>query len=154
MAFSVLGLHQLARELEMSFRQYAGQPARPRGGSDVNTRLALEAVCRLAEAVPDGAVSSAEHDLDRWHRNAKVVLGELELPQRLPRSPGQPEPSCPFCQRKTLRMLPLRGIVICIMPKASCADSEGRKPVARMEYSEFTRQFELVWQDNVVGLPA
>jgi len=151
-AFSLLDLHQLARETEAVFRRYASQPVRPRGGSDKNTRLALEAVNRLSDAVPDIVVEEADRDLNSWIRKSRVVLGELELPQRLPRLPGQNEPACPFCNRRSLRMFPLKGAIVCILPL--CKDEDGRKPVARMEFSKFTQNWELVWQDSVVGIPA
>ena len=150
-AFSVLTLHQLARAIEMRFRVMAELPVRVRGGSSKNTCLALEAVVKLAESVADEAVADALSQLDRWLRQAKITLGELEFPQRLPRLPGKKEPSCPFCKYTTLRMFPLRGFIICITP--GCRDENGKKPKATMEYSNFTCQFELVWQDNVVGVP-
>ena len=153
-AFSYLELHSLSRDLEDKFRYYSDQPARGRGGSDENTRLALESVINHTESVPESAVLSAIRDLESWIRRARIVLGELELPQRLPRLPGQAEPSCPFCKRRTLRMLPLRGVVTCIMPLSICKDDEGRKAFAKMEFSAFTQDFELVWQDDVVGIPA
>lgn len=152
-AFAIMSLHQLARDIEMRFRIYAELPARQRGGSDGNTKLALEAAASLAEKASDAAVHDAVKELDRWLRQAKITMGELELPQRLPRLPGQSEPRCPFCKRKTLRMFPLRGFIICITPQPHCQDEEGRKPRAVMEYSSFTCQWELVWQDNIVGVP-
>ena len=149
-----MGLHQLARDIEAKFQLHADLPVRDRGGSSANTKLALESSVRLSEAVSEPSVADALIQLDRWLRRARVILGELEFPQRLPRLPGQAEPVCPFCKHKTLRMFPLRGFIICINPSPECRDEKGRKPRATMEYSNFTCQFELVWQDNVVGLPA
>jgi hypothetical protein len=42
-------------------------------------------------------------------------------------------------------------MVKCINP--ACLDQEGQRPAARIEYSAFTCQLELVWQDGVSGLP-
>jgi hypothetical protein len=150
-AFAVMSLHQLARDIEVRLRVIAELPVRRRGGSDSNTRLALEAAASLAETASDAAVCDVVNELDRWLRQAKITMGELEFPQRLPRLPGKSEPTCPFCKHKTLRMFPLRGFIICITP--DCLDEEKRKPRAVMEYSSFTCQFELVWQDNIVGVP-
>lgn len=150
-AFSFLEFHQLARSLENRFRIAAELPVRPRGGSDVNTVKALEAAAKIATKVGDTVVLEAASDLDRWLSRAKIVLGELELPQRLPRLPGKAEPACPFCHHKTLRMFPLRGVIVCITP--DCKDDKNRKPKATMEYSNFTCQFELVWQDSILGVP-
>lgn len=152
-ALAIMSLHQLARDIETRFRVAADLPVRKRGGSDSNTRLALEAAASLAETASDAAVCDAVSELDRWLRQAKITMGELEFPQRLPRLPGKSEPVCPFCKHKTLRMFPLRGFIICITPEEICHDDEGRKPKAVMEYSSFTCQWELVWQDNIVGVP-
>jgi hypothetical protein len=150
-AFAFLELHQLSRELEMRFQLHAKFPVRDRGGSDENTRLALWSLTKLSEKVTDAAVLDAVIQLDKWLSKAKTVLGELEFPQRLPRLPGKQEPNCPFCKHRTLRMFPLRGFIICVTPK--CEDDKGRKPRAVMKYSNFTCNWELIWQDNVVGIP-
>jgi hypothetical protein len=149
----IMQLSQLARSTEAQFRVEASQPVRRRGGSDKNTLLALESIASCTEAVDDHAIIKALHDFTSWSSQARRVLGELELPQRLPRLPGQSEPVCPFCKRKSLRAFPLYGYIACILPLSLCHDSEGRKPRAQLEYSSFTKQLELVWQDNGVGLP-
>jgi hypothetical protein len=150
-AFSIMGLHQLARDTEAKFRLISSLPSRDRGGSSKNTQLSLEALVKLAEPASDAAVTDSMRDFDRWLRHARITLGELEFPQRLPRLPGQAEPKCPFCEFRTLRMFPLRGFIVCITP--DCKDEQGRKAKAVMEYSSFTCQWELVWQDNIVGVP-
>ena len=152
-ALSFLSFHRLSRRVEDQFRVSAELPARPRGGSDVNTAKALEAAVKIAGKAGDPVIKDAIRDLDRWLREARIILKELELPQRLPRLPGKPEPVCPFCKHRSLRMFPLHGYIVCIMPFSLCHDENGKKPRAQMEYSSFTKQFELVWQDNVVGLP-
>lgn len=153
-ANAILQLSQLSRSTEAQFRALAGQKTRARGSSDKNTILALQSIAGFTEAVGDYAISRALRDLDTWVRRARTVLGELELPQRLPRLPGEPEPACPFCKRKSLRMFPLRGYITCVLPLSLCHDGQWRKPRAQLEYSGFTKQFELIWQDNVVGFPA
>ena len=153
MAFSFFEFHQLARLIEIRFRNSAELPIRPRGSSNANTAKALQAAEKLTSKVAGTVVAEAASDLDRWLGRAMIIMGELELPQRLPRLPGKAEPSCPFCQHKTLRMFPLRGVIVCITPQEICHDEMGRKPKAAMEYSNFTCQWELVWQDNVVGVP-
>jgi hypothetical protein len=153
-AFAFLEFHQLTRELEARFKLCAKFPVRDRGGSDENTRLALVSLTKLSEKVSDAAVLDAVIQLDKWLSKARIILGELEFPQRLPRLPGKGEPVCPFCKHKTLRAYPLRGYIICVTPLSLCHDEQGRKPRATLTYSNFTCQLELVWQDNVVGLPA
>jgi hypothetical protein len=146
-------LSQLSRSTEAQFRSQAGQPVRRRGGSDKNTIFALESIASFTEAVDDRVIVKALRDFTSWVNQARRVLGELELPQRLPRLPGQSEPVCPFCKQRSLRAFPLYGYIVCVLPLSLCHDAEGRKPRAQLEYSSFTKQLELVWQDSCVGLP-
>lgn len=149
-ALAMLDLHAWTRRQEAEWKRKAGLPARIRGGSAGNTKIALRSLCDLSNSMDDGSVLGSLRELSRWTRRARIVLGELELPRRLPRSAGNREPACPFCHMRTLRMWALRGIVRCISPE--CRDSEGRRPVARMEWSGFTGQLELIWQDGGAGL--
>jgi hypothetical protein len=148
----ILDLHAKAREMEAWLRASQGLPYRPRGGSEKNTRKALENVSRLAEKAEDITVRGHIRDLEKWIRNARVALDETEMPKRLPRSPGHPEPICPWCENHTLRMLPLKGQIFCIKP--DCKDDEDRKPHARLEYSSHVSDFVIVWQDGLAGVPA
>jgi hypothetical protein len=43
----------------------------------------------------------------------------------------------------------LAGIVFCVDP--GCADEEGRRPKAQLEY--FDNEWVLRWQDQVIGAP-
>jgi hypothetical protein len=151
-AHTVLDLHARAREMEAWLRLSQQLPSRPRGGSSGNTSKALQNVARLCEAAADDTVRQYTRELDRWIRNAKVALDEVEMPKRLPRSPGCPEPKCPWCQNHTLRMWPLAGKIFCIAP--DCRDEENRKPSARLEYSPHVGDLVLVWMDGLSGVPA
>lgn len=150
-AFLMLDLHAAARDREATLRMCAGQPVRPRGASDANTRLALQAIGAVSWAVDDGRVEDVVLWLEGWCRKALIALGEMDEPQFLPQLPGEKQPRCPFCYKSTLRMWPLRGEVRCINP--GCRDEEKRKPRARMQYSEFTKNMELIWQDGIIGVP-
>ena len=151
-ANAIMDLHALAREMENILQLRNGNPLRDRGGSDGNTRLALLAILRLAEAADDGTVRDKTRELEGWCRRAQVALGVTEQPRRLPRSEGHPEPKCPFCEAHTLRMIPLRGLIFCIVP--SCKDEQGRKPKAELKFSPNVGEILLTWQDGVSGLPA
>lgn len=151
-AHSHLELHALSRKLEREMRWELVLPQRARGSSNANTRKALEAVCKLSEGTDDFMVRLVTKELEKWSRRASIALELTEVPKRLPRSPGNPEPECPFCENHTLRSRSLEGKIYCINPE--CKDSEGRKPEARMEYSAVTGNWEVIWQDNIVGLPA
>lgn len=151
-AHSHLELHALSRKLEREMRAELGFSRRTRGGSDVNTRKALEAVCRLAESCDDFMVRLSVRELEKWSRRASIALEEAEVPKRLPRSPGTPEPKCPFCGNHTLRSLSLEGEIYCIKP--DCRDENRKKPRARLEFSAHVGDFVLVWQDGIAGVPA
>ena len=151
-ANAILDLHAKAREMEAWLRVSQKLPLRTRGGSDENTQKALENVTRLSEAADDGTVRDHIRELEKWIRTARIALDETEMPKRLPRRPGQPEPRCPFCGNHTLRMWPLMGKISCIKP--DCKDDHDRKPYAKMEYSPHVQDFVLVWQDGLAGVPA
>jgi hypothetical protein len=159
-ANSFMDLHALSRKLERDFRGELDFPRRARGGSDANTRKALEALCRLAEGADDFMVRLGTRELDKWSRRALIILTELraaedyeevEIPKRLPRQQGEAERPCPWCKNRTLRLFPFRGEVRCVNP--GCHDEEGRKPYAHLKYSEHAKEMILLWQDNIPGLP-
>lgn len=151
-ANTYLDLHALSREMEEWLRISQQLPLKRRGGSDTNTRKALEGVSRLSEKADDHIVKRHTRSLDAWCRRAGIALGEIETPRRIPRMPGQPEPACPFCRHHTLRAFPLYGLIKCIDP--GCKDDQDRKPSARLEYSEHVGDFIILWQDGIPGVPA
>lgn len=151
-ASAVMDLHAMSREAEGRLRASLSLPCRARGGSSDNTRGALESLLRLSEGAQDAFVRENIRWLDGWCRKASIALGETEIPRRLPRTEKQDEPSCPFCECRTLRMLPLYGIIRCINPE--CTDDQDRKPSARLEYSGIAGEMVLRWQDDIIGLPA
>lgn len=151
-AYLIMDLHSEVRRRERLLCEILSLPARPRGGSDGVTARVLARVAELASSAGSPHDADTARYLDRWHAAARRVLGEASEIRMLPRQPGEPERPCPFCDLLTLRYLPLHGIVKCLNPR--CRDADGRRPSARVEWSEFTRQLELVWHDGVAGLPA
>lgn len=151
-AHLVMELHHDIRAEERRLRVMLSLPLRERGGSDANTYKAMKVITSLAEAAGSEPAASAASWLERWHGRAARVLGDASPVSHLPRQPGEKERPCPFCQCLTLRFWSFEGRVRCINP--SCRDDEGRRPAARIEYSGFTHQLELVWQDSCLGLPA
>jgi hypothetical protein len=145
-ANAVMDLHAQARKTERVLRHELGLPRRARGNSSANTVLALRSVVRLCEKAEDHVVRLTTRELEKWSRRALMALGEAEVPKRLPRHPGQPEPLCPLCNGSTLRMLALKGTIRCISP--SCKDENGKRLTARMEYSTLAADWVLVWSDQ------
>lgn len=148
----VVEMQHNSRSEELRLRVVLGLPKRYRGGSDANTLLALDAILALASTADDESLHPTNQWLGRWNGSSSRVLGDASAIVHLPRQPGEPPRPCPFCECLTLRYWPLNGMVRCINP--ACRDSEGRRPSARIEYSTFTCQLELVWHDGVTGLPA
>jgi hypothetical protein len=148
----IFELRHEVRYMEASLRTAAGLPVRERGGSDVNTLTALRTITNIAEAAGVARANDAARWLERWDGAAARALGEASSIIRLPRQPGEKERPCPFCVCLTLRYWPLLGVVRCI--NSTCKDDSGKRPSARIEYSDFTTQLELVWMDGGMGLPS
>lgn len=149
-ANAVMDLHALARDLERQLLAERGLPQRARGGSAENTREALEALPGLASHADDWSVRFVARKLGGWNRRAKTVMGETEMPRRLPQAPGAAAPRCPWCKRDSLREEPLKGRVFCL--DVTCHDEDGRRPEAFLEL--FRGEFVLRWMDGVIGVPA
>jgi hypothetical protein len=146
----LLDLHASSRDTEHDLRYFLGLPARPRGGSDGNTRKALEYIASSASSADDHLVERQVRWIRRWNNQAAGALGQIELPRRLPRIPGQSEARCPWCQNDTLRQRPLEGIVFCLL--VDCRDEEGRRPRGQLEF--FNGEWVLRWQDMIIGAPS
>jgi hypothetical protein len=150
-AHLVLEIHATARYLENDLRDLAGMSWLRRGGDDANTIFALRAIVSLAEAIHDDWLFEPARELGGWCARSLIVLGERDLPQRLPRNVGQAEARCPYCGQLTLRFWSSRGEVRCVNP--GCRDGDDRRPVARMDYSPVIQGWVLAWRDGSVGLP-
>lgn len=151
-----LTIHHGARDLEALLRYLVtGATGPERGGSDANTRAALYALPKLAEAVDEGLADHAARVTAGWvtaaHQSRDIDITDRPVP--LPRVPGQLPPACDYCGRLSLRMSTRSGVVFCINPR--CHDAEGRRPLARIETGRYTGVPSLVWQDgrNVVYQP-
>lgn len=152
-ANAVLDLHALARKLESGLRYELGLPQRKRGGSSGNTVRALEAIPRLCVSTDDFSVILCDKELHKWASRAETALGVKEMPRRLPRPPGSPEPPCPFCKNHTLRMHPYdldgKGHIRCVNP--ACRDGNGSRTTADLEF--FHGEMVLRWSDGIIGTP-
>jgi hypothetical protein len=146
-------LHTGVRAAEQALQHRLGiTPIYARGGSSLNTVYALGALNDLAVSAADADVARLIGWLAGWTNRAWVLLGERDEPHRLPRSPGGPEPRCPYCEKLTLRFWPGRGLVRCVNP--TCQTDDGKRPAATMVYSNVAMDWVLAWNDGVVGIPA
>lgn len=149
-AYLIFDLRQLTRSHENRLLALGAGTTRERGSSDRNTFLSLDALPKLAYAAGDDEVHETLTAFSSWLRRAREALGEVEPYSRLPRLPGAPEPRCPWCQRMTLRQQPHAGLVRCVNP--ACVDTDGRRPLARVEVGRLSLEPILVWGTGEVGL--
>jgi hypothetical protein len=149
-AYLIFDLRQLTRDHENRLLAFGAGTVRGRGSSDRNTFLSLDALPKLAHAAGTDEVRETLTVLSRWLRRAREALGEVEPLGRLPRLPGAPEPRCPWCERMTLRQQPHAGLVRCVNP--SCRDTDGNRPLARVEIGRLSLEPMLVWGTGEVGL--
>lgn len=149
-AYLVFDLHRLTRDHEDRLRRLVSGSVMPRGSSDRNTFLSLDTLPDLAFAAGDDEVHETLTALSGWLRRARETLGEVEPLARLPRQPGASEPRCPWCQRMTLRHQPHAGIVRCVNP--ACRDTDGNRPLGRVELGRLSCEPLLVWGTGEVGL--
>jgi hypothetical protein len=149
-AYAVTDLHALARKMEKEIRAELGLSPRARGSSDGNTGEALRTVVRQCERADDFTVRVYTRELEKWWRNAKIALDEIEIPKRLPRSPGKPEPACPWCKNHTLRVKTGENDIFCVNPSCSGVDEKDRKLHARMDYSDVAGDWVVRWDDGVI----
>lgn len=144
-------IHAGARELEREVREHiTGHPGEPRGGSDDNTRQALQAVVQLAHAADEDEQARATRLVASWCREARQVsdIDQQEQWVKMPRRPGQAPPACPYCGLMSLRWSRERGLVRCLT-NPDCADADGNRPSARMEYGQYSGQGWLLFRDGL-----
>ena len=145
----LLDIHEGARRLEASLRRdAAGRLGERRGGSATNTRRALQAAPRLAEALPEEKIKLAAQIVACWVRAAEQIR-DLDITDRwepLPRIPGHLPPACDYCHTYSLRFSRRAGIVRCCNP--DCTDENGHRPQATMQIGRYSGIASLVWHDG------
>lgn len=145
----LLDIHEGARRLEASLRRdIASRLGERRGGSDENTRRALQSVLRLAQALDDHQLRHTAHIVGRWVTSAQQIrdIDQADRWEPLPRLPGMLPPACDYCGTFSLRWNRRAGEVRCIL--SACRDDDGRRPVARMVIGRYSGQASLIWQDG------
>lgn len=122
-----LEFHNEIRRLETHLKEHitGGYPRR-RGSSDDNTRYAVDSVVNLCEMRDDSDVLAILNFLTGWTRRAEVYFNPAGGLHRLPREPGEKETPCPYCQHKTMRWNPARGVAVCVNPL--CRNHNDQRP--------------------------
>ena len=109
-AHAIMDLHAQSRDAEACLRIALRLPKRQRAGSSHNTRVALESVVRLSTARGDDSVKGNAPVARRVEQESQHRPGmRPRPPEGSPGVEGVPEPPCPFCKNRTLRMLPSKG---------------------------------------------
>lgn len=148
-ALLVMDLHALAREHEKIFIFAVSGNAKVRGGSDLNTHYALEALPRLAEAVEDGHVWQTVFRLEQWIHRAEEALDLIEPLRHVPTPPGEREPRCPWCGYLTLRWQLTTAKIRCVNPGCAVDPYHNRRPAGYLEMDLQTGVTEIVWDDEL-----
>jgi hypothetical protein len=149
-AAAVLDAHEGIRRAEASLRrQVTGHPGDRRGGSTVNTYRALDAVVRLAEAIPDEDRVRIARILRRWDAATRRLTAVDQLARWIPiraQAGGRP-PACPYCRTFSLRVAERSGVIVCFYP--GCADADGERPYGRLDMSRITGDPVIAWNDGL-----
>ena len=137
-------LYAEARRLEVNLKaMVTGIRGVRRGGSDGNTLMSLRSIVNLSHTVDDQTVIGVLGYFDRWNRRAEAVFNpDLGL-HRIPRSPGEEEMRCPWCEYQTMRWQPATGIIVCVNPE--CKNDEGVRPRWRADYEVVGDQMQFSW---------
>lgn len=146
-AYLIFDLAKLVRDLEANLHLVISGTIPERGGSDRNTQLALRALPGLALATDVDLATRVASQLEAWCHHARVVIGEVEPLNRLPRQFGEAELRCPWCQRQSLRIQLQAGVIRCVNPV--CFDQDGNRPAASMEI-DVDGQPQLAWWDGTM----
>jgi hypothetical protein len=131
-------------EVHLKERIIGGYPAR-RGSSSTNTRLAADSVVNLCETIADSDVLGVLNYLATWTRRAENVFNPDGALHRLPRTPGEKEPPCPYCQCKTMRWNPARGLAVCVNP--TCRNGEDQRPRWTAEFTIRGEDLAFHWDE-------
>ena len=142
----VLDFYAEVRRLEINLKAEAtGIRGVRRGGSDGNTRMALQSVVNLSFAVDDQMVIGILGYVEGWVRQATVVFDpDLGL-HRLPRTPGEDEMRCPWCEFQTMRWQPATGIIVCVNPE--CRNGDGERPRWQADYEIVGDDMRFTWNE-------
>jgi hypothetical protein len=142
-ANAVMDIHAAVRGIEREFRAQVTGRLAERGGSEANTRAALDAIERLGAAVSGESAELAARALSSL-ADAVLMLPAVDLEER----PQRVRAPCPYCQRAMLRVYPRSGRLTCLA-FGSCADSDGRHPAGQIGRSHDGSPV-IEWADGLV----
>ena len=115
-----------------------------RGGSDANTRKALQSIVNFSYTADDQTVRGVLGYIDRWIRRAEAVFNPDQGLHRIPREPGEQDMRCPWCEYQTMRWQPSTGIIVCVNPE--CRTDEDIRPRWQAEYTMTDEGVAFTWE--------
>lgn len=141
-----LEFHNEIRRLETHLKEriIGGYPRR-RGSSSNNTRYAVDSVVNLCETCDDTDVLAILNYLTGWARRAEIHFDPTGALHRLPREPGQKETPCPYCEHKTMRWNPARGLAVCVNP--ACRNQDDQRPRWTAEFTITSDHLAFHWDE-------
>lgn len=141
-----LEFHSEIRRLEIHLKErVTGGYLQRRGSSSDNTRYATDSVVNLCEAVDDDTVLGVLNCLSAWTRRAETYFNPAGGLYRLPREPGEKEMPCPYCEHKTMRWNPARGVAVCVRP--ACHKDDGQRPRWSAEFTVSENGLAFRWDE-------
>jgi hypothetical protein len=142
----VFDFYAEVRRLEVNLKaEVTGLRGSRRGGSDGNTRMALQSIVNLSHAVDDQIVMGILGFTESWVRQANTIFNpDLGL-HRMPRTPGEEEMRCPWCSFQTMRWQPATGVIVCINPE--CRTDDGIRPRWRADYEIVGDDMRFTWNE-------
>lgn len=141
-----LEFHAEVRRLEVHLKErITGGYPRRRGSSQANTARAVDSVVNLCETCDDTTVLAVLSYLATWSRRAEIYFNPEGGLYRLPREPGEKELPCPYCEHKTMRWNPARGIAVCVNP--ACRTTDGQRPRWVAEFTILGDQLTFRWDE-------
>lgn len=141
-----LEFHAKVRGLESSLNEQITGYTKQRGTSQTNTHKALESIDRLCTTADDTTVLAILSWFDTWISRADTFFRPEHGLYRLPRQPGEGEGRCPYCQYKTMRWQPSRGLAVCVNP--GCRNTDGHRPRWSAEFTVLAGQLIFRWDEK------
>ncbi len=143
---AIMDAHATVRDVEASLRYaVAGRTGSPRGGSDGNTRRALEVIPKLGAGATDRDRRQATRKLNSAAGSIErlVVIDTAIVWQPLRRAPDGRPPRCERCA-------PATGVIRCVFP-ACPGDLDGNPVQGRLDVSRVDGTPCITWRDGTVS---
>lgn len=132
------------RRLEVNMKAHiTGIRGVRRGGSDGNTKMALQSVVNYCWSADDQTVLGVLGYLESWIRRSQAIFNPDYGLHRIPRVPDEEEMRCPWCSFQTMRWQPATGVIVCVNPE--CRNDQDVRPRWRADYEVVGDALQFTW---------